>query len=231
MKLVGSSTDYTYSTAAGFAKLQQGMKDMVDGLEELDRQQQELNNNSAQGVADLELRLLELQGTEEEVAAARAARESAEVEKKRALLELDVQRARLRGDKEEVARLTEELGLLDKQLALLQKIHAEEKKQRTEREREEKNREREKAGGGSGGSGGSAAGGSSSGGGSRPGPVPERGPTTAPTQPPAQAPGLGGPQPQRPVANITINANGINDPVKLARLLEPELKRLAVLAR
>ena len=54
---------------------------------------------------------------------------------------------------------------------------------------------------------------------------------TAPTQPPAQAPGLGGPQPQRPVANITINANGINDPVKLARLLEPELKRLAVLAR
>ena len=55
--------------------------------------------------------------------------------------------------------------------------------------------------------------------------------TTAPTQPPAQAPGLGGPQPQRPVANITINANGINDPVKLARLLEPELKRLAVLAR
>ena len=138
-----------------------------------------------------------------------------------------MQRARLRGDKEEVARLTEGLGLLDKQLALLQKIHAEEKKQRTEREREEKNREREKAGGGSGGSGGSAAGGSSSGGGSRPGPVPERGPTTAP----AQAPGLGGQQPQRPVANITINANGINDPVKLARLLEPELKRLAVLAR
>ena len=231
MKLVGSSTDYIYSTAAGFAKLQQGMKDMVDGLEELDRQQQELNNNSAQGVADLELRLLELQGTEEEVAAARAARESAEVEKKRALLELDVQRARLRGDKEEVARLTEELGLLDKQLALLQKIHAEEKKQRTEREREEKNREREKVGGGSGGSGGSAAGGGSSGGGSRPGATPERGPATVPTQPPAQAPGLGGQQPQRPVANITINANGINDPVKLARLLEPELKRLAVLAR
>lgn len=228
MKLVGSSTDYAYSTAAGFAKLQQGMKDMVDGLEELDRQQQELNNNSAQGVADLELRLLELQGTEEEVAAARAARESAEVEKKRALLELDVQRARLRGDKEEVARLTEELGLLDKQLALLQKIHAEEKKQRTEREREEKNREREKAGGGSGGS---AAGGGSGGGGSRPGAAPERGPATVPTQPPAQAPGLGGQQPQRPVASITINANGINDPVKLARLLEPELKRLAVLAR
>ena len=79
---------------------------------------------------------------------------------------------------------------------------------------------------------GAAGGGSGSGGGgSRPGAAPERGPATVPTQPPAQAPGLGGPQPQRPVANITINANGINDPAKLARLLEPELKRLAVLAR
>mgnify|MGYP003592810685 FL=1 len=34
-----------------------------------------------------------------------------------------------------------------------------------------------------------------------------------------------------PPINITLNANGINDPVKLARMLEPELKRLAVLAR
>lgn len=31
--------------------------------------------------------------------------------------------------------------------------------------------------------------------------------------------------------NITVNANGVNDPVRLARLIEPELARLGRLAR
>lgn len=31
--------------------------------------------------------------------------------------------------------------------------------------------------------------------------------------------------------SITINAHGVNDPVKLARMLEPELAKLARLAR
>ncbi|SFU78534.1 hypothetical protein SAMN04489707_10211 [Paenacidovorax caeni] len=36
---------------------------------------------------------------------------------------------------------------------------------------------------------------------------------------------------QRPPVQITLHANGINDPVKLARLIEPELRRIAQLAR
>ena len=41
------------------------------------------------------------------------------------------------------------------------------------------------------------------------------------------SPGLSGP----PQFNFVINANGINDPVKLAKLLEPELQRIAALKR
>ena len=34
-----------------------------------------------------------------------------------------------------------------------------------------------------------------------------------------------------PGDSITLNANGVNDPARLARLIEPELKKLARLAR
>ena len=34
-----------------------------------------------------------------------------------------------------------------------------------------------------------------------------------------------------PPVNITLNANGVNDPARLARLIEPELKKMARLAR
>lgn len=40
--------------------------------------------------------------------------------------------------------------------------------------------------------------------------------------------GISGPPPQ---ISIVINANGVNDPAKLAKLLEPELKRMNALAR
>ena len=40
-----------------------------------------------------------------------------------------------------------------------------------------------------------------------------------------------GPQSPPPQINIVINANGVNDPIKLARLVEPELRRMAALAR
>lgn len=45
------------------------------------------------------------------------------------------------------------------------------------------------------------------------------------------SPGLSGPQQPAPQFNFVINANGINDPVKLAKLLEPELQRIAALKR
>lgn len=62
--------------------------------------------------------------------------------------------------------------------------------------------------GGRGGSGGGAGSGSGGGGG--------------------LSTGISGPPPQ---VSIVINANGVNDPAKLAKLLEPELRRMTALAR
>lgn len=45
------------------------------------------------------------------------------------------------------------------------------------------------------------------------------------------SPDISGPPQRAPQFNFVINANGINDPVKLAKLLEPELKRIAALSR
>ena len=163
------------------------------------------------------MRLLELSGSEEDVARARQARDEAEVRAKMALLRLDIERARIRKNNEEAERLTKELALLEEQLVVLGEIYREEEKQRKEREREEGGAGggKKKGGGRSGGSGVSDGGGRTAedtGGGGARGPVP-------------------GDMPQRPPVQITLHANGINDPVKLARLIEPELRRIAQLAR
>ena len=152
----------------------------------------------------MRLRLLELSGTEEEIARARQEREVAEVQRKMALMQLDLQRAEISGKTQEAQRLQAELGLLEEQLVLLDKIFRKEEQQRKAREREE----RSGGGGSGGGSGGGGAGGSGGG-------------LSAPPAPSAPA----GP------INITLNANGINDPVRLARMIEPELAKLGRLAR
>ena len=173
---------------------------LVQQMEALERQQKQLQDQgggAARGVEDLRLRLLELSGTEEEIARARHERDEAEVRRQRALQELELQRALLRDDGAEAARLRQEIALLGEQLALLDKVFAEEEKQRKARQRDEREKSR-------GGSGGSDGGGSSG--------------------------GKGGGAAAPPV-NITLNANGVNDPQRLARLIEPELKKLARLAR
>lgn len=192
---------------------------MSAALKELDAAQQSLersNQGAAQGLEDLKMRLLELHGSEEDVAKARQARDEAEVRAKMALLRLDIERARIRKNNEEAERLTKELALLEEQLVVLGEIYREEEKQRKEREREEGGAGggKKKGGGRSGGSRVSDGGGRTAedtGGGAR-GPVP-------------------GDMQQRPPVQITLHANGINDPVKLARLIEPELRRIAQLAR
>ena len=170
---------------------------MMEALAEQQRQAEDQGNGAARGVEDLRMRLLELSGTEEQIARARHEREELEVQRKMKLTELDLQRAQLNGKQEEAERLQQELRLLAEQLELLDKIHAAEEKQRKARER-----------GGSGGGGSGGGGGGSSGGG-----------VSAPA-PPA-------PQP----VNIVLNASGINDPVALARMIEPELRKMARLAR
>ena len=182
------------------ARLVAQMEAMADQQKQLEDQ----GNGAARGVEDLRLRLLELSGTEEEIARARQEREVAEVQRKMALMQLDLQRAEISGKTEEAQRLQTELALLEEQLVLLDKIFRKEEQQRKAREREE----RGGGGGSGGGSGGGGAGGSGGG-------------LSAPPAPSTPA----GP------INITLNANGINDPVKLARLIEPELAKLGRLAR
>lgn len=186
---------------------------LVKQMESLADQQQQLEdrgNGAARGVDDLRLRLLELSGTEEEIARARKDRETAEVERKIALMRLDLQRAEINGKKDEVLRLQTELELLAEQLKLLDQIFRKEEQQRRARQREEKSGG-SGGGGGAGGAGGGAGGGVGTGGGGQAAPLPPIAPAGA--------------------VNITLNANGINDPAKLARLIEPELAKLGRLAR
>lgn len=178
----------------------------MEALADQQKQLEDQGNGAARGVEDLRLRLLELSGTEEEIARARQEREVAEVQRKMALMQLDLQRAEISGKTQEAQRLQTELALLEEQLVLLDKIFRKEEQQRKAREREERS-----GGGGSGGSGGSGGGGAGGVGGG----------LSAPPPPPAPA----GP------INITLNANGINDPVRLARMIEPELAKLGRLAR
>ena len=166
------------------------------------RQLEDQGNGAARGVEELRFRLLELSGTEEEIARARQEREVAEVQRKMALMQLDLQRAEINGKQDEAARLQAELALLQEQLKLLDQIFRKEEQQRKARERGEQGGQN--AGGGGSGGGGVGAGG---------------GISTAP------------PAPASITLNTTLNAHGINDPVKLARMIEPELAKLARLAR
>ena len=161
----------------------------VATMEALDRQQQAIertNIGAARSVDALKLRLIELNGTEEQVAAARRERDEAEGRRQIKLAEIEAARAAARNDEGEIAKYREEIALLGEQLTLLGKVYAAEQKQRAAKARGDE--------GGSGGGGGGVS----------------AGPATM---------------------NVTLNANGISDPVKLARMIEPELARLQRLAR
>ncbi|WP_156949904.1 phage tail tape measure protein, partial [Simplicispira psychrophila] len=113
-------------------------------MKELDKQQQAIErsgSDAAQGLAGLQDRLLQLSGSEEEVAAARYARDQAETQQKMALLKLDIERARIRKDAEEVTLLEKELDTYQQQLRLLEQIYRKEKSQREEKDRAEKEAE------------------------------------------------------------------------------------------
>ena len=185
---------------AGAAEDEQRLGKLADeyaaALDNIDARQQQLNasnGGAARGVADLEMRLIELNGTEDEIARARYERDQAEVRRQIELQKLELERAAIRG--EDGGRIQQEIDLLNKQLGLMERVFNEEKKQA-------KARQRDKNTGSDGGSGGGSSGGSG-GGASRGGGT----------------------------FNITLNANGINDPVQLARQLVPELKKLDRLAR
>jgi TP901 family phage tail tape measure protein len=116
----------------------------IKTLEDLDRQQQRVANTSRDGLKDMQLRWLELNGTEEEVARARAEREKAEVERAIALLRLEEKRARLSGDSEKAKLIAEDIQIEREKLELLGQIHAREAAIAKERRQEEKQREEER---------------------------------------------------------------------------------------
>lgn len=168
-------------------------------MERIDAAQARLNqqnSGAARGVDDLRLRLLELNGSEEQVAQARAQRERDAVQRQIEITRLEAERAALRKDTAALERLNEEIALYEQQLGLLGQIAAAERRQRQQKARE-----------GNGGNGGSSGSGGGNGGGD------------------GRSSGMAA----APVINLT--ANGVNDPARLARLIEPELRRLARLAR
>lgn len=146
-------------------------------LDRLADQQNRLSSSAARGVDDLKLRLIELNGTEDEIAKARLDRDKADVDRQIRLIELEIKRAAVRGESGEAARLREEIKLLQEQLVLIDKVY------KTE-QRNAKNTGEGSAGGGSGGSVGGASGGSSN-------------TNTKPS----------GPSKEPPVRTVTVNLN------------------------
>ena len=207
-------------------ELGQAHAHLVQQLEALDAQQQQVQVSSqgaAQGVADLQLRLLELDGSEEQVAAARAERARQELRDKLALQQIEMERARLLKDDAAVQRYADEAALLGEQIKLLDQVHQREKALREEKARTQaaerkraqeraKEQEQERAA-------------------QRSAPAPAPAPTRSAPAAPAPAQSGGGMASSAPPVTINFNANGINDPVKLAKQLEPELKRLGLLNR
>ncbi|MFU8763878.1 MAG: hypothetical protein ACNA7T_05115, partial [Haliea sp.] len=104
------------------------------------RANEQANNNAARGVAALEMRLLELTASEEEVARARAERDKTELQMQIEKNRIEAERARITGNEDEARRLGEENALLQRQIGLLDQIQRAEAKQRQERASEKPSR-------------------------------------------------------------------------------------------
>ncbi|MDR0717514.1 MAG: phage tail tape measure protein [Azoarcus sp.] len=109
----------------------------VDQMEALDERQRQVMSGADSGVSDLRLRLLEIEGTEEEVAKARLARDKEERNVQIQLLEIEAARAALQGDTAAAAAARDKIASLRQELALLDRIYeAEQRRAREEREKQ-----------------------------------------------------------------------------------------------
>lgn len=149
-----SSWSAAMNTAYGLADRK--ARDYIRTLEDLDRQQQRLDSRARDSLEDRRMRLLELDGSEEQVERARAARERNQIEREIALMEIEQKRARADGKSEDAERIAEDLRYKREELIVLDLIHrkeaeqarqrrAEAKREAEEREREERTRKREEA--------------------------------------------------------------------------------------
>lgn len=101
----------------------------VAQMDALDARQRALDGGAQRGVADLRLRLLELEGTQEQVAQARYVRDKEERAAQLALLEIEIERAQLRGDGAAAEQARARVAALHEELRLLGRIHEAEQRQ------------------------------------------------------------------------------------------------------
>lgn len=164
-------------TEAGFAAMSAQANKMIETLEGIDAAQQKLQQ-SAQGsdaaLADMRMRLLEIDGTEEEIAAAKAERERNQITLELQRLQLEMERARVWKDNAKLAELDKEIAKQKEMLALLGQIEEKERAQRKRESDKQQAQEKERT---------KSSASSSAGPGATP---PGAGPSTAP---PASAPG------------------------------------------
>ncbi len=93
-----------------------------DGLTDAIARQNAGNTSAAQGVDNLKLRLLEIEGTEQEIAAAKDAREKNNILRMQKVAEMEARRAELAGDTKARDQYLAESAALKEQLVLLEKI-------------------------------------------------------------------------------------------------------------
>ena len=151
-KYAQEASEAVFEVGKGAKVMADEMDAYVRRMEAMDARQQAMTSTAAGGVEALKMRLIELNGTEDEIARARKARDVAEIERTITLMQMDIERARMRGEHSEAARLQQEIALYKEQLVLIDRVFAAEQKQQRARQRE---RESSKSGGsGGGGSGG-----------------------------------------------------------------------------
>ncbi len=146
-KYYGEMVKILQKTRMGFAELNKAAWAGANALEALDKQQKAIEQSSggaAKELQDMRDKLAELDGDEETTARRRADRDKAEVQRKQALMQLDLQRAQIRKDDDEVARLSAELAAYQEQLRLIDQIAAKESQARQRKAREEKAAQRER---------------------------------------------------------------------------------------
>ena len=164
-------------TEAGFAAMSAQANKMIETLEGIDAAQQKLQQ-SAQGsdaaLEDLRMRLLEIDGTEEEIAAAKAERERNQITLELQRLQLEMERARVWKDNAKLAELDKEIAKQKEMLALLGQIEEKERAQRKKESDKQQAQEKERTKSNTSSSAGPSA------------TSPSSGPSTAP---PASAPG------------------------------------------
>lgn len=209
-QMIVSWNQYFSAWNTHFSTLRKLADEYASALERIDQKQADLeqaNSGAASGVEDLRMQLLKLNGTEEEIAKAEYERDRQKIEYQMQLAELEAERAAIRGDTAAAEKQREEIALYREQLKLLQQIYKEEEKQRkAKKDKSASSSSSSSSGGGSSGSSSSASGSGGISGGSN---------TSSTSMP----------------VTINLSVNGITDPVKLARQLEPELKKLDRLAR